>query len=87
MLAGSSGDGGPRISSGSIFPTWADLQQQTYQYDSTSLNPGAAKVVSILQNVVIHQDKRMHICVCFVLVGDSTKCFIWHQMCSYCDLD
>jgi hypothetical protein len=72
MLAGSSGDGGPRISSGSTLPTWAELQQQTYQYDSTSLNPNAAKVVSVLQNIVIHQVKSMHICVCFMLVGDSS---------------
>jgi hypothetical protein len=72
MLAGSSGGGGSRISSGSTFPTWAELQQQTYQYDNTSLNPSAAKMVSVLQNIVIHQVKSMYICVCFMLVGDSS---------------
>jgi hypothetical protein len=53
-LSGSSADGGTRISSGSAFPTWAEFQRQTYQCDGTSPNPSAAKVVSILQNVVTH---------------------------------
>ncbi|XP_069685930.1 activated Cdc42 kinase Ack [Periplaneta americana] len=42
-LTGSSG--GPSISSGSNFPGWVALKQQSYQFNSTPVNPSADKVV------------------------------------------